>query len=356
MGTETYRIASLPGDGIGPEVIGKTWRVLQKIEELFPEIRFRREEYPVGAAEFLRSGDPFPESVFEQVSRCGAILLGAMGLPDVRGPGGTEITPQLDLRERLELYAGVRPVRLFHPAHSPLRARAPGAIDFVLVRESTEGLFSARKRRWPPDADAVVDEMRITRMASARLFRFAFSLARRRRRHVTLVDKANVLPSMVFFRRIFDEISEEFPDVRTSRLYVDAAALALVRRPGDFDVIVTENMFGDILSDLAAALVGGMGLAPSADIGDRHAVFQPAHGSAPDIAGKGIANPVAAILSASLMLDWLGSRQCRRAAETVRQAVATVLSDPARATPDLGGTLTSSGLTDAILQAMESCT
>jgi len=158
---------------------------------------------------------------------------------------------------------------------------------------------------------------------------------------------------MAFFRRIFDEISEEYPDVRTARLYVDAAALALVRRPGDFDVIVTENMFGDILSDLAAALVGGMGVAPSADFGERHAVFQPVHGSAPDIAGKGIANPVAAILSAAMMLDWLGSRLCRRAAETVRQAVAAVLSDPARATPDLGGTLTSSALTDAILEAME---
>ncbi len=353
MGTETWRIASLPGDGIGPEVIGETWRILHKIEALFPELRFDREEYAIGAAEFLRSGDPFPESVFERVSGCDAILLGAMGLPDVRGPGGTEIVPQIDLRERLGLYAGVRPVHLFHPAHSPLRGLAAGAIDLVLVRESTEGLFSARRRQWPAYADAVVDEMRITRPASVRLFRFAFALAQQRRRHVTLVDKANVLPSMAFFRRIFDEISEEYPDVRTARLYVDAAALALVRRPGDFDVIVTENMFGDILSDLAAALVGGMGVAPSADFGERHAVFQPVHGSAPDIAGKGIANPVAAILSAAMMLDWLGSRLCRRAAETVRQAVAAVLSDPARATPDLGGTLTSSALTDAILEAME---
>jgi 3-isopropylmalate dehydrogenase len=353
MGTETWKIASLPGDGIGPEVIGETWRILHKIEALFPDLRFDREEYAIGAAEFLRSGDPFPESVFERVSGCDAILLGAMGLPDVRGPGGTEIVPQIDLRERLGLYAGVRPVHLFHPAHSPLRGLAAGAIDLVLVRESTEGLFSSRRRQWPADSDVVVDEMRITRPASVRLFHFAFALARQRRRHVTLVDKANVLPSMAFFRRIFDEISEEYPDVRTSRLYVDAAALALVRRPGDFDVIVTENMFGDILSDLAAALVGGMGVAPSADIGERHAVFQPVHGSAPDIAGKGIANPVAAILSAAMMLDWLGSQQCRRAAETVRRAVAAVLSDPARATPDLGGTLTSSALTDAILEAME---
>lgn len=353
MATEIYRIASLPGDGIGPEVIGETWRILRKVEALFPELQFDRQEYSIGAAEFLRSGDPFPEPVFHQVSRCDAILLGAMGLPDVRGPGGTEMTPQLDLRERLDLYAGVRPVRLFHPAHSPLRSKAAGSIDFVLVRENTEGLFSSRKRQWPAGADEVVDEMRITRPASVRLFRFAFSLAQRQRRHVTLVDKSNVLPSMAFFRRIFDEIGGEYPGVRTSRLYVDAAALALVRRPEDFDVIVTENMFGDILSDLAAALVGGMGVAPSADIGERHAVFQPAHGSAPDIAGKGIANPVASILSAAMMLDWLGSPGCRSAAERIRRAVAAVLSDPRQATPDLGGDFTSAELTDAILEAME---
>lgn len=353
METETYRIASLPGDGIGPEVTEQAWRVLRKVEALFPQLRFERKEYSIGAAEFLRSGDPFPESVFEEVSRCDAILLGAMGLPQVRGPGGTEIAPQLDLRERLDLYAGVRPVRLFHPAHSPLRGRTAGDIDFVLVRENTEGLFSSRKRRWPEGADEVADEMRITRAASVRLFRFAFALARQRRRHVTLVDKSNVLPSMAFFRRVFDGIAAEHADVRASRLYVDAAALALVRRPEDFDVIVTENMFGDILSDLAAALVGGMGVAPSADIGERHAVFQPAHGSAPDIAGKGIANPAAAILSAAMMLDWLGSPPCRKAAELIRQAVAVVFSDPAQATPDLGGTLTSSALTDAILEAME---
>ncbi len=353
MTPENYRIASLPGDGIGPEVIEETWRVLQKVEQMRPVIRLERQEYSIGAAEFLRSGDPFPEAVFQEVARCDAILLGAMGLPDVRGPGGTEIAPQLDLRERLDLFAGVRPVRLFHPAHTPLRGKEAGAIDLVLVRESTEGLFSTRKRRWPDDAEAVTDEMRVTRAASERLFRFAFSLAMRRRRHVTLVDKSNVLPSMAFFRRIFDEIAEEFPGVRTSRLYVDAAALALVRRPEGFDVIVTENMFGDILSDLAAALVGGMGMAPSADIGERHAVFQPAHGSAPDIAGRGIANPVASILSAAMMLEWLGSEACLDAAESIRRAVAAVLSDPERATPDLGGRLTSSQLTEAIVAAME---
>jgi 3-isopropylmalate dehydrogenase len=166
---------------------------------------------------------------------------------------------------------------------------------------------------------------------------------------VTLVDKANVLPSMAFFRAVFDEVAAGFPDVATDRVYVDAAALYLVQRPHTFDVIVTENMFGDILSDLAAGLVGGMGMAPSADIGDAAAVFQPAHGSAPDIAGKGIANPVAAILSAAMMLEWLGREETVRGADHIRRAVAAVLADPAARTPDLGGRLTTRQLTDAVI-------
>jgi 3-isopropylmalate dehydrogenase len=171
------------------------------------------------------------------------------------------------------------------------------------------------------------------------VIRAAFHEAQRRRGHLTLVDKANVLPSMAWFRRIFDEIAEEFPAVRTDRVYVDAAALFLVQRPESFDVLVTENMFGDILSDLAAGLVGGMGMAPSADIGDRYAVFQPAHGSAPDIAGKGWANPVATILSVAMMLEWFGTPETRAGAASIRAATATVLSDPAARTRDLGGML-----------------
>jgi len=184
------------------------------------------------------------------------------------------------------------------------------------------------------------------------LFRSAFRLAQKRRRHLTLVDKANVLPSMVFFRRVFDEVAVEFPDVATDRIYVDAAALHLVRRPESFDVLVTENMFGDILSDLAAALVGGMGMAPSADIGDQAAVFQPSHGTAPDIAGKGIANPVATILSAAMLLDWLDLPECGSAAQRIRNAVAGALSDPACRTPDLGGRMTTQQMTSAVIERL----
>ncbi|MHC4213873.1 MAG: isocitrate/isopropylmalate family dehydrogenase, partial [Planctomycetota bacterium] len=171
----------------------------------------------------------------------------------------------------------------------------------------------------------------------------------KRCKKVTLVDKANVLPSMVFFRRIFDEVAESFPEVDTERVYVDAAALYLVQRPQDFDVLVTENMFGDILSDLAAGLVGGMGMAPSGDIGDECAVFQPSHGSAPDIAGKGIANPTASILSVAMMLDWLGIGQ---GANLIKSAVQKAFENPEDRTPDMGGILRTHEMTDRIIQCL----
>jgi 3-isopropylmalate dehydrogenase len=279
------------------------------------------------------------------------VLLGAMGLPSVRWPDGKEMTPQIDLREKLDLYAGPRPIKLFHGDDSPLKGYQAGEIDFVIVRENTEGLFSARLST-NPSADEARDVLRLTRKGCERVIRFAFDLARKRRKHCTLVDKANVLPSMVFFRRIFDEIAGQYPDVVTERVYVDAMALFLVRKPEAFDVIVTENMFGDILSDLAGGLVGGMGMAPSGDIGDDCAVFQPSHGTAPDIAGKGIANPVATILSAAMMLEWLGHEQTVSAARRIESAVQRVFADPANRTPDMGGKLTTTGITDLIIAAL----
>jgi 3-isopropylmalate dehydrogenase len=336
-----YRIALLPGDGIGPEVVGAAVQVLR---EVAPALEY--EEFPVGAGEYLRGGDPLPTRTFDRLSEFDAILLGAMGLPSVRGQGGIEMTPQLDLRERLDLYCGLRPVYLFHPADSPLRLANAGAIDILLVRESTEGLFSTRLRLPDFESGRVEDTMRITRAGSERVIRAAFHQAMRRKRRLALIDKANVLPSMAFFRRVFDDIAPEFPDVNTERVYVDAAALYLVTKPERFDVLVTENMFGDILSDLLAGLVGGMGMAPSADIGDRYAVFQPSHGSAPDIAGRGIANPVAAILSAAMMLEWLGEAL---AAGRIRHAVQTLFSNRGCRTCDMGGRLNTAEMTRAII-------
>jgi 3-isopropylmalate dehydrogenase len=253
------------------------------------------------------------------------------------------------LRERLDLYCGLRPIYLFHPLDSPLRDVAAGSIDLLLVRESTEGLFAARSVPRDLAADRAEDTMRITRAGAERVVRAAFRAAMKRRQHVTLVDKANVLPSMAFFRRIFDEVAGEFPAVATDRVYVDAAALYLIQHPERFDVMVTENMFGDILSDLAAGLVGGMGMAPSADIGDRYAVFQPSHGSAPDIVGRGIANPVATILSAAIMLEWLGAPA---GAAAIQAAVRSVFSDRQRRTRDMGGVLCTGEMTDSIIAAL----
>jgi 3-isopropylmalate dehydrogenase len=305
------------------------------------------EELSVGANEFLRAGDPLPAATFERLKDFDAILLGAMGLPDVRWPDGTEMTPQIDLREKLDLYCGLRPIRLYHESHSPLKEYGAGEIDFLIIRENTEGLFFSRLDKPRPDAKEVRDTMRVSRDRSERLFHSAFAEARKRRKHVTLVDKANVLPSMAFFRRVFDEVSEQYPDVSTSRVYVDAASLFLVQRPQTFDVLVTENMFGDILSDLAAGLVGGMGMAPSADVGDEYAVFQPSHGTAPDIAGKGIANPVATILSAAMMLEWLGMPE---ESARINRAVELVLTEGHR-TADLGGSVSTTEMGNRILDA-----
>jgi 3-isopropylmalate dehydrogenase len=352
QGSESFRIAVLPGDGIGPEITAAGVDVLRAVESYISGARFELEEFSVGAGEYLRGGDPLPEDVFERVKTFDAILLGAMGLPDVRWPDGVEMTPQIDLREKLDLYCGLRPVYLYHSNDSPLRGKNARAIDFLLVRESTEGLFYSRKDRLDPDAQFAEDKMRITRRGAERVIRAAFREASRRRRHVTLVDKANVLPSMAFFRRVFDEVAADFPNVATDRIYVDAAALYLVQRPEAFDVLVTENMFGDILSDLAAGLIGGMGMAPSADIGERYAVFQPAHGSAPDIAGKGIANPVATILSVAMMLEWLGTPATRAGAGMINAAVRAVLADPAARTRDLNGSLSTSQMTGLIISAL----
>ncbi len=345
----TLRIAVLAGDGIGPEVIAEGVRVLRSVERLAPGDRYELLEFSVGAEEFLRSGNPLPPETLKRIGECDAVLLGAMGLPDVRRANGVEMAPQLDLREHFDLYAGIRPIFLFHSDDSPLKAQKEGAIDFVIVRESTEGLFFARKGSWSlADAEAR-DVMRISRPTSERLFRAAFRLAANRKKRVTLVDKANVLPSMAYFRGIFDEIAREFPEIGTDRIYVDAAALYLVERPHSFDVIVTENMFGDILSDLAAGLVGGMGMAPSGDIGDSFAVFQPSHGSAPSIAGRGIANPVATFLSVAMMLDWLDSPG--RAA-LIRTAVRRVFCNREMRTAEMGGSLGTREMGDAVLQEM----
>jgi 3-isopropylmalate dehydrogenase len=342
--SNTLRIAVMPGDGIGTEVTAATLAVLEPLAKRHG-IGLAFEELRAGAFCYRDTGTAMSEETFEKAAKADAILLGAMGWPEIRTPDGTEIAPQLDLRFRLGLYAGVRPFRALPGV--PLALADPRAreIDFVILRESTEGLFFSRGRGIVTE-DMAEETLRITRPTTERLARFSFGLARRRAARrgrkgtVTLVDKANVFRAFAFMRGIFAEVAAGFPDVAHGTHYVDAMALDLVRRPWAFDVLPTENMFGDILSDLGAGLVGGMGFAPSADIGDTHAVFQPAHGTAPDIAGKGIANPTATILSAAMMLDWLAERGAGQgfadAAAELEGAVDAAFADGLR-TADIGG-------------------
>jgi 3-isopropylmalate dehydrogenase len=288
-----------------------------------------------------------------------AILLGACGLPTVRYPDNTEIAPQIELRFHFDLYAGVRPARLIPGVPSPIVGADQRGIDLVLIRESTEGLFASMGKGVVTETEAR-ETMVITRRTSERLFEFSFRLAERRKARgrpgaLTCVDKANVFKAFAFFREIFDETAKRHPDVKADRVYVDACSAFLVKRPWDFDVMVTENMFGDILSDLTAGLVGGLGMAPSADIGDRHAMFQPCHGTAPDIMGQGKANPTAMILSTAMMLDWLADKHgldnAAEAAERIELAVDKAYADGIKPT-EFGGSHGTADVAKAVLAGL----
>ncbi|MEP4379790.1 MAG: isocitrate/isopropylmalate family dehydrogenase [Alphaproteobacteria bacterium] len=338
-------IAVFAGDGIGPEVTAPCVEILGELTGALGGPALEFEALDAGAAHYQETGEALPQTSLDRAAAADAILLGAMGDPDVRYPDGTEIVPQIDLRDYFELYAGVRPVMTRPGMPVPLADPRGQELDFVIVRESTEGLFAHRGEAEETD-DSSTDRLTITRAACERLFDFSFELARTRKTRggpgiVTCVDKANVLQSFGFFRRLFDERAARHPDIETRHIYADAAALALVKQPWAFDVMVMENLLGDILSDLGAGLMGGLGMAPSADIGPGHAVFQPCHGTAPDIAGSGKANPTAMFLSGAMMLDWLGERhdapELREGAEIFRSAVDTAFRDGALQPTELGG-------------------
>ncbi|MEO7403908.1 MAG: isocitrate/isopropylmalate family dehydrogenase, partial [Burkholderiales bacterium] len=287
--TSSFRIVVLPGDGIGVEVMQACRVVLQALERRVGGYSLRFEEHPGGAKHYCETGHAFPDSSMEASASAHAVLFGAMGLPHIRYPDGTEIAPQLDLRERLELFAGVRPIRAIPGVPLPLADPRASDIDFVLVREQTEGWFYGRHvpNAVPAPTDIEgFDIGRITRAGSERLFEFSFKLAARRRARnpqkgrVTCVDKSNVHRAMALMNKIFWEVATRHPTIAADHCYIDAMALNLIRKPWEYDVMPTENQFGDILSDLGAGLIGGMGMAPSADIGLKHGVFQPSHGSA----------------------------------------------------------------------------
>jgi 3-isopropylmalate dehydrogenase len=351
-------IAVLAGDGIGPEVMAPALEVLRKIEAA-SDLEFRFTEAPAGANNYLATGKSMPESTVRLCDEADAILLGACGLPSVRYPDSTEIMPQVELRFHFDLYAGVRPARLIPGVPSPIVGADRRGIDLVVIRESTEGLFASMGKGVVTDTEAR-ETLVITRRTSERLFEFSFRLAERRKARgrpgaLTCVDKANVFKAFAFFREMFDEAAKRHPDVKTDRLYVDACSALLVKRPWDFDVMVMENMFGDILSDMTAGLIGGMGMAPSADIGDRHAVFQPCHGTAPDIMGQGKANPTGMILSAAMMLDWFadkhGLESAVEASERIERAVDRAYVDGIKPM-EFGGSNGTADIAKAVLAAL----
>jgi len=273
-------------------------------------------EIKTGAKYYQKTGLDIEPGGEEMTEQCDAILLGAIGLPSIRTAEGTEIMPHLRLRERMDLYAAVRPVRVYSNSTQRLIDPRAEKIDLIILRENTEGLFytaSTSGRSQIANDYEVRETLRITRSNTEKLHRFAFRLAEKRKEQgknalLTCVDKANVFKSMAFFRKIFDEISIEFPAIETSYNHVDAQALDMIRRPWEFGVLVMENIFGDILSDLGGGIIGGMGMAPCAEIGDHNALFQPSHGTAPDIMGQDLANPLAGILAGSMMLDYLAEK------------------------------------------------
>jgi 3-isopropylmalate dehydrogenase len=358
---DTFDIAVLPGDGIGREVMEACLELLTAAQRASGGPALRCVKHPAGAQYYLESGDALPKSTLEACRRADAILFGAMGWPDVRFPDGTEIIPQLDLRMAFDLYAGVRPIRWFPGLPRVLADERARGIDFVLVREQTEGLFYARGRGEVIEDREAFDTMQITRAGTTRAAEFAFRIAERRaarrgKARVTCVDKANVFTSMAFFRKVFDDVAAKHPGVGADYAYVDAMALHMVKKPWTLDVMVTENMFGDILSDLGAGLIGGMGMAPSADLGDEHGLFQPAHGTAPDIAGQGKANPSAMFLSAAMMLDWLAERHGDARLETrarlIESAIESTMASGTAIPMELGGPSDCAEMTRAVIAAL----
>jgi 3-isopropylmalate dehydrogenase len=361
----TYEVALLPGDGIGPEVVAEAVRVLEELERLTGgELAFTLESFDAGAGAWRRSGEALADSAYAACAAADAILLGAAGLPDARHADGREAGSDAVFRLRfgLDLYAGIRPIRLYPGVSSPLRDPGRG-IDYVIVRENTEGVYAGRHGGSRVGGEVAADTSVVTRTGTRRIVERAFAVAHSRSgapadgvSRVTCVDKANVLASYAFFRETAAEVAAGHGGVAFDAVYVDAAALYLVTRPGTFDVLVAENMFGDILSDLGSGTVGGLGLAPSADVGLEHGLFQASHGSAPDIAGRGIANPLATILSAALLLDWVGERSddplARRAARWVDDAVAAALAAGSAHTADLGGGASTATAGDAVLAAL----
>ncbi|HUQ03489.1 MAG TPA: 3-isopropylmalate dehydrogenase [Kofleriaceae bacterium] len=350
------RIALLAGDGIGPEVLDEARKVLDAIAERYQhEVSYT--EHLIGGAAIDATGTALPEDTYQGCADADAVLLGAVGGPKWDDPKATVRPEQglLAIRQRLGLWANLRPVAPYPCLHdrSPLRPEKLSGVDMLVIRELTGGLYfgKPKERTMGPDGLRAVDSMVYTEHEIRRVVELAFRVAASRRGKVTSIDKANVLETSRLWRQIAIEVAERHPSIRVEHILVDAAAMRLITHPSSFDVVVTENMFGDILTDEAAVLSASIGLLPSASIGDgKRGLYEPIHGSAPDIAGQAIANPVGTILSVAMMLRFsLGLEQ---EAQCIERAVEDALRDGAR-TRDVGGTLTTHGMGGAIRERLE---
>jgi tartrate dehydrogenase/decarboxylase / D-malate dehydrogenase len=354
MASKTFRIALIPGDGIGNEVVPEGVKVLDGVARAH-DLDLRWESFDWSCERFHKTGQMMPDDAIDQLRPFDAIYLGAVGFPGV--PDHISLWGLLiPIRRGFDQYVNLRPVRLFEGVPSPLAGRAPGSIDYWIVRENVEGEYSEIGGRLyaGTDAEMAVQENVFTRRGVDRIMRYAFDLASsRERKHLTSATKSNgIIHTMPFWDERFAALTPEYPDVTTDQFHIDILTAHFVRNPDWFDVVVGSNLFGDILSDLGPATTGTIGIAPSGNINPARtapSMFEPVHGSAPDIAGKGIANPIGQIWSGAMMLDHLG---CPEAGAAVVRAIETVLADGGVRTPDMGGSAGTADLGDAILGAL----
>ena len=351
---KTYRIAAIPGDGIGREVVPEGMRVLEAAGRHFGFALDWR-EFDWSCERYVKTGSMMPADGLEQLRAHDAIFLGAVGFPGV--PDHVSLWGLLiPIRRGFKQYVNLRPIRLLAGVDTPLKDRKPGEIDFYVVRENNEGEYSEIGGRLyvGTDLEMAMQQTVFTKRGCDRIMRFAFDLAMKRRRHVTSATKSNgIIHTMPYWDERFAAIAKEYPAVKTDQYHIDILTAHFVRHPDWFDVVVGSNLFGDILSDLGPAVVGSIGIAPSANINPERelpSMFEPVHGSAPDIYGKGIANPIGQIWSGAMMLTHLGEAA---AGEAIEAAIARVLADPeAPKTPDLGGKARTRELGDAIVAAL----
>lgn len=316
-------IAVLPGDGIGPEIIVQALKVVETVCTKFNH-KLNYKQALIGGTAIDEYGEPYPESTHELCMNSDAVLFGAIGSLKYDNDPHAKVRPEqglLAMRQRLGLYANIRPVVTFKELihKSPLRTELIDGADFICIRELTGGIYFGRPQGRSEDGNTAYDTCVYTKAEIERIVRLAYQYAQERNRHLTVVDKANVLATSRLWRQVSQELEREFPDVKTEYMFVDNAAMKIIQNPKGFDVIVTENMFGDILTDEASVITGSLGMLPSASIGVHTSVFEPIHGSYPQAAGKNIANPLATILSAALMFDY--AFNLKTEAETIRKAV-----------------------------------